>query len=51
MCACGWGAEGEGGKEIQANEKFSYQYPILTFCEQLAPLAKSDVSCSCPFGK
>ena len=27
----GWG--GEGGKEIKANGKFRYQYPILTSCE------------------
>ena len=44
-----WG--GEGGKEIKANGKFAYQYPILTSCKQLAPLAKCDVNCSCPFGK
>ena len=37
----GWG--GEGGKEIKANGKFRYQYPIPTSCEQLAPHAKSDV--------
>ena len=44
MCVLGgegWGA-GEG-KEIKANGKFRYQYPILTSCEQIAPLAKSDV--------
>ena len=42
---CGGGKEGGGGggKEIKANGKFVYQYPILTSCEQLAPLAKSDV--------
>ena len=42
MCVCvcvggGGGAEGEGGKEIKANGKFPYQYPILTSCGQLAP--------------
>ena len=37
------GGGGGGGKEIKANGKFVYQYPILTSCEQLAPLAKSDV--------
>lgn len=37
----GWG--GEGGKEIKANGKFRYQYPILTSCEKLTPRAKSDV--------
>ena len=46
MCACvcvGGRGRGEGGKEIKANGKFPYQYPILTSCEQLAPLAKSHV--------
>ena len=48
FCMCGegergGGAEGEGGKEIKVNGKFPYQYPILTSCGQLPPLAKSDV--------
>ena len=57
MCVLGGGGGGggvwggEGGKEIKANGKFAYQYPILTSCKQLAPLAKCDVYCSCPFGK
>jgi len=47
-CVCVWGggggrAEGGAGKEIKANGKFLYQYPMLTSCEQLAPRAKSDV--------
>ena len=39
----GGGGGGEGGKEIKANGKFRYQYPILTSCEKLTPRAKSDV--------
>ena len=48
MCVCVGGGGGGGGlkgggKEIKKNGKFRYQYPILTSCEQVAPLAKSYV--------
>ena len=47
MCVGGGGGGGGGlkggGKEIKKNGKFRYQYPILTSCEQVAPLAKSYV--------
>ena len=44
VCVGGGGGGGRGGgKEMKANGTFRYQYPILTSCEQVAPLAKSDV--------